>query len=60
MIDKEVIKFLDKGVIVEVVYCFDEFILNIFFGFKKIVDLRLVINVKFFNEFVEKIYFKWK
>lgn len=29
-----------------------------FLVFKKIGDFRFVINFKFFNEFVEKIYFK--
>lgn len=43
------------GVIKEVKNILDVFIWNIFFVWKK---LRLIINLKYFNEFVKYYYFK--
>lgn len=49
---------VDKGVIEEVKDILDVFILNIFFVFKKDGNFRLIINLKYLNEFVEYYYFK--
>lgn len=58
MVLKEVKQLVDKGVIEEVKDILDVFILNIFFVFKKDGNFRLIINLKYLNEFVEYYYFK--
>ena len=58
LIDNEVIKLIDKGAVVPVLYEHKEFISNIFLVPKKTGDMRPVINLKPLNQFVEKIHFK--
>ena len=60
LIDTEIKRFLECGII-ERVYepCKNEFISNIFFRPKKDGRVRIILNLKAFNEnFLEKIHFK--
>lgn len=53
VIDNEIDKLLIKGVILEIIYCFGEYIFIIFICFKKDGGFRLILNLKNLNEYVE-------
>ena len=58
LIYNEIIKLIEKGAIVPVLYEHKEFISNIFLVPKKTGDMRPVINLNPLNQFVGKIHFK--
>lgn len=58
IIDKEVDKLLHKGVIQIALSCHEKSLSNLFLVLKKTGDVRLIINLKALNEFVQKIHFK--
>ena len=58
LIESEIRKLISKGAVTEVSPCNDEFISTVFLVPKKTGDFRPVINLKPFNQFVEKIHFK--
>ena len=58
LIDEEITKLLTKGAIRKVSSCPYECISNIFLVPKKTGALRLVINLKPLNQFVQRIHFK--
>lgn len=58
ILDLEIIKFLEKGVIEECYNEKEEFISNVFLRQKKDGSYRMILNLKKFNEFVA--YHKFK
>jgi len=57
-IDSEINTYLRKGIILEVIHCTGEFVSQIFPRSKKNGGVRIILNLKHLNQFVEYEHFK--
>ena len=58
IIDRQIEKFLQTGVIEKTTHCEGEYISNIFIQPKKDGSYRLILNLKYLNQFVQYHHFK--
>lgn len=58
VVDEELAKLLEKGVIEQTFHCAGEFISNIFLRKKKDNSFRMILNLKHFNKHLEYHHFK--